>query len=95
MLLLASLRIPANVGCVLTYLEKALRESLKYQPETYELETENGVTIYFLIACGNTSQYGNNAYINAPQATLTNGLLEWQPFIEPFTVFLTDYSIDY
>ncbi len=31
---------------VLTYLEKTLQESLKYQPETYELETENGVTKY-------------------------------------------------
>ncbi len=29
---------------LLTYLEKTLQESLKYQPETYELETENGVT---------------------------------------------------
>ncbi len=60
---------------LLTYLEKTLQESLKYQPETYELKTENGVTKYksfFLIACGNASQYGNNAYI-APQATLT----EW------------------
>ena len=50
---------------LLTYLEKTLQESLKYQPETYELETENGVSKYkaFLIACGNASQYGNNAYI--------------------------------
>ena len=51
---------------LLTYLEKTLQESLKYQPETYELKTENGVTKYkaFLIACGNASQYGNNAYID-------------------------------
>ena len=56
----------------LTYLEKTLLESLKYQPETYELETEDGTLKYkaFLIACGNASQYGNNAYI-APQAMLT------------------------
>ena len=62
---------------LLTYLEKTLQESLKYQPETYELETENGVSKYkaFLIACGNASQYGNNAYI-APQATLTDGLFD-------------------
>jgi len=70
----------------LTYLEKTLQESLKYEPETYELETENGVSKYkaFLIACGNASQYGNNAYI-APQATLTDGLLD-VTILEPFTV---------
>ena len=70
----------------MTYLEKTLQESLKYQPETYELKTENGVTKYkaFLIACGNASQYGNNAYI-APQATLTDGLLD-VTILEPFTV---------
>ena len=71
---------------VLTYLEKTLQESLKYEPETYELETENGVSKYkaFLIACGNASQYGNNAYI-APQATLNDGLLD-VTILEPFTV---------
>lgn len=31
---------------LLTYLEKTLQESLKYEPETYELETENGVSKY-------------------------------------------------
>lgn len=71
---------------VLTYLEKTLQESLTYQPETYELETEDGVFKHkaFLIACGNASQYGNNAYI-APQATLTDGLLD-VTILEPFTV---------
>ena len=70
----------------LTYLEKTLLESLKYQPETYELETEDGTLKYkaFLIACGNASQYGNNAYI-APQAMLTDGLLD-VTILEPFTV---------
>lgn len=71
---------------LLTYLEKTLQESLKYQPETYELETEDGVSKYraFLIACGNASQYGNNAYIT-PHATLTDGLLD-VTILEPFTV---------
>ena len=70
----------------LTYLEKTLQESLTYQPETYELETEDGICKYkaFLIACGNASQYGNNAYI-APQATLNDGLLD-VTILEPFTV---------
>ena len=78
----------ANAGKrgLLTYLEKTLQESLTYQPETYELETEDGTSKYkaFLIACGNASQYGNNAYI-APQATLTDGLLD-VTILEPFTV---------
>ena len=71
---------------LLTYLEKTLQESLKYKPETYEIETENEVSKYkaFLIACGNASQYGNNAYIT-PQATLTDGLLD-VTILEPFTV---------
>lgn len=70
----------------LTYLEMTLMESLKYQPETYELETEDGTLKYkaFLIACGNASQYGNNAYIT-PQAMLTDGLLD-VTILEPFTV---------
>ena len=78
----------ANAGKrgLLTYLEKTLQESLTYQPETYELETEDGTYNYkaFLIACGNASQYGNNAYIT-PQATLTDGLLD-VTILEPFTV---------
>lgn len=71
---------------VLTYLEQTLLESLKYKPETYELETEDGTYRHqaFLIACGNASQYGNNAYI-APRATLTDGLLD-VTVLEPFTV---------
>ncbi len=71
---------------LITYLEKTLQESLTYKPETYELETEDGTYKYeaFLIACGNASQYGNNAYI-APQATLNDGLLD-VTVLEPFTV---------
>lgn len=70
----------------LTYLEKTLLESLKYRPETYELEMDGSTLHYkaFLIACGNASQYGNNAYI-APQATLNDGLLD-VTILEPFTV---------
>lgn len=78
----------ANAGKrgLLTYLEKTLQESLTYQPETYELETEDGSYKYkaFLIACGNASQYGNNAYIT-PQATITDGLMD-VTILEPFTV---------
>ena len=38
----------------------------------------------FLIACGNASQYGNNAYIT-PRATLDDGLLD-VTILEPFTM---------
>ncbi|NDW13575.1 diacylglycerol kinase family lipid kinase [Bacteroides sp. 214] len=71
---------------MLTYLEKTLLESLNYQPETYELETEDGTRKHkaFLIACGNASQYGNNAYI-APNASMSDGLLD-VTILEPFTV---------
>lgn len=70
----------------LTYVEKTLSESLKYRPETYELEMDGTSVHYkaFVIACGNASQYGNNAYI-APQATLNDGLLD-VTILEPFTV---------
>lgn len=71
---------------VLTYLDKTLHECLNYKPETYEVETEDGKTKHkaFLIACGNASQYGNNAYI-APQASLQDGLMD-VTILEPFTV---------
>lgn len=62
---------------LLTYLEKTLQRSLKYQPGTHELETEDGTSRYkaLLITYGNTSQYGNNAYV-VPQVTLAGGLLD-------------------
>ena len=71
---------------LLTYLENTLHESLTYQPETYEIENEEGTMKYkaWLIACGNASQYGNDVYI-APQASLTDGLMD-VTIMEPFTV---------
>ncbi len=71
---------------ILTYLEQTLYECLNYKPETYEVESEDEKTKYkaFLIACGNASQYGNNAYI-APQASLQDGLMD-VTILEPFTV---------
>lgn len=70
----------------ITYAENILREGLKYEPETYVVEDENGVHQYkaFLISCANASQYGNNAYI-APQASLTDGMMDIT-ILEPFTV---------
>ena len=61
----------------ITYVENVLREGLKYKPETYVIQDENGTNQYkaFLISCANASQYGNNAYI-APQASMSDGLMD-------------------
>ena len=71
----------------ITYVENVLREGLKYKPETYVLQDENGVIKHkaFLISCANASQYGNNAYI-APQASMSDGLMD-VIIMEPFDVF--------
>ena len=68
----------------ITYAENILREGLKYKPETYIIEDENGTKTYkaFLISCANASQYGNNAYI-APQASMSDGLMD-VIIMEPF-----------
>ena len=70
----------------LTYIEQALKQSLNYKPETYELTVDGNTEHYnaFLIACGNAAQYGNNAYIT-PKATLTDGLLD-VTVLQPFTL---------
>ena len=68
----------------ISYVENVLHEGLKYKPETYEIQDENGTTRYraFLISCANASQYGNNAYI-APQASMSDGLMD-VIIMEPF-----------
>ena len=70
----------------ITYVENVLREGLKYKPETYEIEDEDGITTHkaFLVSCANASQYGNNAYI-APQASMSDGFLD-VIIMEPFNV---------
>ena len=67
-----------------TYLENVLKEGLKYESETYTIESETGTETRkaFLISCANASQYGNNAYI-APQASMSDGLLD-VIIMEPF-----------
>ena len=71
---------------ILSYLENALKESVSYSPETYEIENSEGTVKYkaFLITCANASQYGNNAFI-APHASLTDGLMDIT-VLEPFSV---------
>lgn len=68
----------------ISYAEQILKTGLSYQPETYEIEDENGTEKYnaFLISCANASQYGNNAYI-APQASMSDGLMDII-IMEPF-----------
>jgi len=68
----------------ISYAEQILKTGLTYQPETYEIEDENGTEKYkaFLISCANASQYGNNAYI-APQASMSDGLMDII-IMEPF-----------
>ncbi len=75
---------------LLSYVENALLEGVKYEPETYELEImgeEGEAHSYtaFLITCANASQYGNDFYI-APHASMSDGLLD-VTIMEPFTVF--------
>ncbi|PWL77714.1 MAG: hypothetical protein DBY24_08415 [Prevotellaceae bacterium] len=74
----------AKTRGVLTYLEQALTEWLRYKPETYTVEDANGTEKYkaFLITCANSSEYGNNAYI-APQASMNDGMLD-VTIVEPF-----------
>lgn len=75
---------------LLSYVENALLEGVKYEPETYELEIlgeEENKRSYtaFLITCANASQYGNDFYI-APQASMSDGLMD-VTIMEPFNVF--------
>ncbi len=69
----------------LTYLQNTLIEYLKYRPQKYHIEMGEEVITEeaFLIACGNASQYGNNAFI-APKASMHDGLID-VTVIHPFT----------
>ena len=73
----------------LAYVAKALTEYLKYKSETYQIEMPDGTVTEkaFLIACGNASQYGNNAYI-APHASMQDGKID-VTVLMPFTPFDT------
>ena len=70
----------------ITYVQQVLEEGVKYVPETYEIEDEDGIQHYkaFLVSAANASQYGNNAYI-APQASMSDGLLDII-IMEPFDI---------
>ena len=68
-----------------TYVQKTLEDWVNYKPEVYEVTADSVKKKYkaFLIACGNASQYGNNAYIT-PYASMRDGLLSVS-VMEPFT----------
>lgn len=69
----------------LSYIKKTLVEYLKYRSQIYNIETADKIITEkaFVIACGNASQYGNNAFI-APQASMCDGLID-VTVIHPFT----------
>lgn len=69
----------------LTYIRNTIEEYLSYKPEPYDLLVD-GEEIHekaFLVACGNASQYGNNAYI-APHANIQDGTMDIT-ILSPFT----------
>ncbi len=68
-----------------SYIKKTLADWVTYKPEAYEVETETMKKSCkaFVVACGNASQYGNNAYIT-PYASMRDGLLSIS-VLEPFT----------
>ena len=69
----------------LSYIQKTLVEYLKYRCKTYRIEMNDRVVTEkaFVIACGNASQYGNNAFIT-PRASMHDGLID-VTVIHPFT----------
>lgn len=69
---------------LVTYVQKTLIDWVNYEPEVYEVVADSMKKRYkaFLIACGNASQYGNNAYIT-PYASMRDGLLSVS-VMEPF-----------
>ena len=72
---------------VFNYIRQSLVDWVKYNPETYIVETESMKEKFeaFVIACGNASQYGNNAYI-APFASMCDGLIT-ASILSPFNAF--------
>jgi diacylglycerol kinase family enzyme len=69
----------------LTYIKDTIEEYLSYKPPPYELLVDNQTIKEkaFLVACGNASQYGNNAFI-APHANIQDGMMDLT-ILSPFT----------
>jgi len=63
---------------LVTYIEKAFQNWSRYEPVTYELETDDGTMLTekaMIITCANAAQWGNDARI-APHASLADGLID-------------------
>lgn len=60
-----------------TYIKTSIYEFFQYKPSSYKLTFPDKIieTDAFLITIGNTSQYGNNAFI-CPYADVQDGLLD-------------------
>lgn len=69
----------------ITYVKKTLSEYFRYRSQEYIIETPGDTTTEraFVIACGNASQYGNDAFIT-PHASMHDGLID-VTVIHPFT----------
>ena len=72
---------------VFNYIRYSLLDWVKYKPETYVVETGEMKETFeaFVIACGNASQYGNNAYIT-PFASMRDGMATVS-ILSPFNAF--------
>lgn len=68
-----------------SYVQKTLTDWVTYKSEVYEVEADEFKKSFkaFVIACGNASQYGNNAYIT-PSASMCDGKLSVS-VLAPFT----------
>ena len=71
------------------YFQSAISEYIKYRSQTYKITSSNGIIKEkaFIIACGNASQYGNNAYIT-PNADMQDGEIDVTVML-PITPFDT------
>ena len=78
---------------LVSYVQKTLVDWVKFKPEVYEVVADGKKQKYkaFIIACGNASQYGNNAYI-APSASMRDGLLSVS-VLEPFTAIEVPFVV--
>lgn len=70
-----------------TYVKKTLSEYFGYDCKEYEIEHDGTVVRQraFVVACGNASQYGNNAFIT-PRASMQDGKID-VTILSPFSAW--------
>ncbi|MCQ2245762.1 MAG: diacylglycerol kinase family lipid kinase [Bacteroidaceae bacterium] len=67
------------------YMQLTVKEGLKYKSEHYTVEDDKGNVYedtFYLVTCGNASQYGNNFFVT-PHAVMNDGLLD-VTILKPF-----------